>query len=334
MADNDNSIKAVVSAIMGNGVITLAKSGGWLISGSPSMLAEAIHSLADTANQILLWVGIRHGRKGPTRDFPMGRGRARYVWNLISAMGIFFVGFGVTAYHGFHSLFAGSGQEHQATGWMAIGILIFAFVVEGYVFLIALRIVNKERGDKGLWQHLRESDDPTTIGVLFEDGVAVFGVVLALCGILLSNYLGSHIPDAVASIFIACLLGIMAIGLAYTNSRLLIGAAAPEADESEIKAYIESQDLVEKVISINTSVLGPGQLRLSLEVEFHGGHMIDRDQISRDAERIRNGHEDPLPVLFDTAERAIRIMGNEINDLERHLRGRFPYLTSIELEVN
>ncbi|RYZ69293.1 MAG: heavy metal transporter, partial [Proteobacteria bacterium] len=96
----DHSTRAVLAAVLGNFFVTGIKFVGWMLSFSPSMLAEAIHSMADTLNQVLLFVGIRHGEGKPTSMYPFGKGRARYIWNLVSAMGIFFVGFGFTTYHG------------------------------------------------------------------------------------------------------------------------------------------------------------------------------------------------------------------------------------------
>ena len=104
MNHKDGSAKVVLTAVVVNFFVTLAKSVGWMFSMSPSMLAEAIHSFADTANQLLVYLGIRISRKGPTREYPAGYGQARYLWNLISASGIFFIGFGVTVYHGVSSL--------------------------------------------------------------------------------------------------------------------------------------------------------------------------------------------------------------------------------------
>ena len=104
MNHKDGSVKVVLTAVVVNFFVTLAKSVGWMFSMSPSMLAEAIHSFADTANQMLVYLGIRISRKGPTREYPAGYGQARYLWNLISASGIFFIGFGVTVYHGVSSL--------------------------------------------------------------------------------------------------------------------------------------------------------------------------------------------------------------------------------------
>jgi zinc transporter 9 len=112
---DDASIRAVIMAIGGNGLVTLAKFLVWLRTPSPSMLAEAIHSLADTLNQLLLLVGIRHGAGRPTKEFPFGKGRARYIWNLVSAVGIFFVGFGFTTWHGISVLLAARPTDHIPT---------------------------------------------------------------------------------------------------------------------------------------------------------------------------------------------------------------------------
>lgn len=330
----DYSSKIVLSAIGGNAIITVAKFMGWLTSASPSMLAESIHSLADTCNQSLIYVGLRHSQTGPSREFPWGRGNARYLWNLISAVGIFFVGFGVTTYHGVLSLVHVSEYKFQEVAWNPHGILIFAFVVEGVVFFMALKSVNEERENQSLLDFIRKGDNPTTVAVLLEDGLAVLGVLLALIGICLSNYLQSGFPDAIAAIVIGCLLGVMAVILAFANGRLLIGVSAEPAEEKKIKKFLSEQESVEKITAIKTEVLGPDQLRLTAELEFHGGILINREQIIKDAEKIRSGEEEPLPVLVDTAERMVRVVGKEINELERKLKQEFPQLIIIELEVN
>jgi len=116
MSSKDGSVKVVVTAIVVNFFVTLAKAIGWFISPSPSMLAEAIHSFADTANQLLVYLGIKISKKGPTREFPEGYGQARYLWNLISASGIFFIGFGVTVYHGVSALISPHHDEPISYG--------------------------------------------------------------------------------------------------------------------------------------------------------------------------------------------------------------------------
>lgn len=325
--------KVVLSAVAGNSVITVAKGFGWLATGSPSMLAETIHSLADTFNQMLLYVGIRHGDVGPSRGFPLGQAGARYLWNLISAMGIFFIGFGVTLYHGIHSLLHAHEVTEFGINWVPIGILVFAFVVEGYVLLIALKGVNEQRGEMGLVAYLKQSDDPTAVAVLFEDAIAVLGVVLALIGIVVSNVFHTALPDAIASILIGVLLGVMAVILAVANGRLLLGRAADHQLEGEIRELIASHPSVESVEHLSTRVVGPSMLRVSCELEFHGSALIDREQFERDVQEIRDGG-DPAPILVDAAGRVVRRMGTEINSLEKAIRERYPQVVVIDLEVN
>lgn len=331
MSQKPSSVRVVLMAIAGNSVITLAKFVAWFFTHSPSLLAESIHSLADTFNQILLYIGVRHSQSGPSKKFPMGKGSAQYVWNLVSAVGIFFIGFGVTTYHGVHSLLNPSPAHN--VGPMAIAVLLFSFLIEGYVFLAALKAVNKKRDSMPFLTYLKEGDDPTAVAILFEDGVAVLGVILALIGVGLSNYLNSSWPDAVASIFIGLLLGVMALSLSYANGRLLIGVSTTAQEEEKIRDFIEHYPHVEKVANLHTYILGPNLLRLSAEVEFHGTALIDKNQIKKDVELIRQG-EDPTPILVDTAERMVRVVGKEINQLEKSLKKEFPALVAIDLEVN
>ncbi len=329
----DSTLRAVLAAVAGNALVTTAKFVGWFISLSPSMLAEAVHSLADTLNQVLLFVGIRHGAGKPTPAYPFGKGRARYIWNLVSAMGIFFVGFGFTTYHGVSELLMLTPHDAVGDNSTAILILIFAFVVETYTLLLAYKAVQEARGDRAFWDYVRTGDDPTGVAVLLEDAIAVIGVLTALTGLWLSNIFQSPVPDAICSIIIGCLLGIMAVILAISNGRILMGISATADEETEIREFIESYPTVERVASLKTAVLAPGSLRLAVEIEFHGGILIQREQIERDAERIRDG-EDPAYILFETAERMVRVVGREINKLESDVVARFPQVHVIDLEVN
>jgi solute carrier family 30 (zinc transporter), member 9 len=329
----DASTRAVLSAITSNFLVTIAKFIGWSISYSPSMLAETIHSLADVCNQFLLYVGIKHGSSQPTKMYPFGKGQARYIWNLVSAMGIFFVGFGVTTYHGISQLIAREHHDIDIHPLIPIAILIFALIAEGYTLWIAYNAVEELRGERTLSEYIRHGDDPTTVGVLLEDTIAVLGVIFALIGLGLSHLTGSHVPDAIASILIGCLLGVMAVTLAVANGRILMGVSAGGDLETEIREFVEMDETVERVTSLKTAVLAPGRLRLSLEVEFHGGILIDREIIERDAERIREG-EDPAYILFETSERMVRLVGRTINQLEAKIHKEFPEVVLIDLEVN
>ncbi len=327
------SLRAVLAAIKGNLLVTILKFFGWSVHYSPSMLAEAVHTLADTLNQILLFVGIQHSLGKPSKMYPWGKGPARYIWNLISAMGIFFVGFGLTTYHGVSSLLDHSPYDPLQDSWIPVVILIVSFFVEAYTLRVAFITVNKQRGDDSFFDYIRFGDDPTGVAVLLEDSIAVVGVITALTGLLLSRYLGTSLPDAISSIIIGCLLGVMAVVLAMANGRILMGISAGGDWDQDIREFIEAYPSVERVVSLKTAVMAPGRLRVSIEVEFHGGIIINRQQIEKDAERIRDG-EDPAYILVETAERMVRTVGREINRLEADIHNEFPEVAMIDLEVN
>ena len=329
MSSKDGSVKVVVTAVVVNFFVTLSKSIGWLISPSPSMLAEAIHSFADTANQLLVLLGIRISKKGPTREFPLGYGQARYLWNLISASGIFFIGFGVTVYHGVSALVSPHHNEPISYS-LGISILIFAFIVEGYALIVAYKEVNVNRGSMPLRVFIRESDDPTSIGVLLEDSIAVLGVLLALIGMAMSYYFHTHIPDAVASILIGILLGFLAFVMAFTNGRLLINRSVSLSEEQEIRDFISGLDPVDNITAFKTEILAPDQVKLSIEIDFNSQFItegISGDISDLNKERIDN----TVQKIIHTS---IRGVGSAINDMEKQIQGRFPDIKYIDLEIN
>jgi zinc transporter 9 len=248
-------------------------------------------------------------------------------------MGIFFVGFGFTVYHGIAQFMSAQPWDPVTESWIPIAILGMSFIIESYTFWVALGAVNHARGEMDLLEFIRRGDDPTAVAVLLEDAIAVIGVVIAFLGLYLSKTLDSPYPDAIASIVIGVLLGVMAVVLAIANGRILMGVAAGADVEAEIREFIESYPSVEKVTSMKTAVMAPGALRLALEIEFHGGILINKQQVERDAERIRDG-EDPAYILVETAERMVRVVGREINKLESDIFAEFPQVQSIDLEVN
>ena len=328
------TLKVVVSAITGNAVITLGKFAGFFVSASPSMLAEAIHSLADTLNQVLLFIGIKQSQHEASTQHPLGYGSATYLWNLISAVGIFFLGFGVTAYHGIHSLIHPPENINHSINWIAIGVLLFAFVIESYVLVQAYKEVNQKRKGQNWISFFNQSDDPTAIAILFEDGIAVLGVALAFIGMMLTYFFKNPSFDAITSIIIALLLGLMAIFLGIANGRFLIGRAMTDSSQEEMKNFIENLEIVDHVERILTRVIGPSNVRLSLEVSLNGSLLIDRKKISLDAQEIKSHPEQATGILVDTFDRAIRTTGNAINELEKQIQTRFPEVKFIDLELH
>jgi zinc transporter 9 len=324
--------KVILQAIGGNAFITIIKFIGFVLTASPSMMAEAVHSLADTFNQILLFIGVKQSESSPGEDYATGMGNARYVWNLVSAVGIFFIGFGVTFYHGMHSLLADH-HESAPISWIAIGILVISFAIEFWVLLGAWREVNRQRGQMALLDFFRESDDPTVLAVLLEDGVAVLGVLLALIGLLLGQLTGQNYFDAVISIIISFLMAFLAISLGITNGKLLIGKRVSVAQESDIQNFIESLPQVQRVVHLNTKIIGSGQVRLAVEVELYGENLVDLKSLERDVQELRQT-DNPTKVLLKSNERMIRVVGNHINEMEVKIVERFPEIVIIDLEIN
>jgi zinc transporter 9 len=322
--------KVVIQAISGNSFITVIKTIGYMVSGSPSLMAEAVHSLADTLNQILLLIGLKQSQKEKSQEYSTGTGTARYVWNLVSAVGIFFLGFGVTFYHGMHALFSDHGPSEFS--WLGVGILIVSLIIEGWVLLQAYKEVDSTRGNMSFVQFFKESDDPTTIAILLEDGVAVLGVILALLGIILGHIFGSAYFDIAASLLIATLMAFMAIALGIVNGKLLLGKSLTIAKEKEIKNYVEGLTEVESISVFNTKIMGAGQIRLTLNVELFGESVIDKNSFQNDLDQIKSG-EQVEKVLTKSNTRMVRLTGRKIKELEHKIQAQFPEIDVIDFEI-
>jgi zinc transporter 9 len=321
---------SVVAAIFGNGVIAALKIMAFLVSGSGAMLAEGIHSIADTANQALLWVGIRRSERPPDDDHPYGYGAERYVWSLISAMGIFFLGCGVTVYHGIHQLLH---PEVPNVGWLTWAVLAISVLVEGGVLMMAIREANRAREGKGWLEYIRTSSDPTLIAVLFEDSVAVFGVFVAAAGIGLSRFTGIGAFDGVASIIIGLLLGALALVLAAKNSKLLVGQRADPETEERIRRLIERHPAVGKIVRLRTRVMAAGAHRVDLQVDFDADTLVDRmrDDIMRKAGDVKTPED---LVAFSRAFGADLIdeLAVEVDRIEDLIKEEVPTASLIDVE--
>ena len=318
------STRVVITAIIVNLSVTVSKAIGWLISLSPSMLAEAIHSLADTANQTLVFVGIKVSKKGPTRDYPVGYGQARYLWNLLSASGIFFVGFGVTTYHGVSSLF--STQCESGSFLTVIIILGYSLVSEGYALLVAYKDVYSQKGDKTILQWIKQGDDPTSVGILIEDSIAVLGVVLAFIGVLMTRYFHNPIFDSIASIIIGFLLGIMAIIIGYANGRLLINRSASISSEEDIKEFLLSLPEIKNISSLKTEIVSPEYITLSVDFSLET-EVINKDKLL--IEKLAKWN-----INIGELDMAIKLVGQSINSIEKSIYAEFPEIKNISLEID
>jgi solute carrier family 30 (zinc transporter), member 9 len=215
-----------------NTVIAAAKGFGWFVTGSPTLFAETIHSLADVANQVLLKVGEVRGGGGPDAEHPFGRGQEKFFWALVSAVSVFFIGCGVNVYHGVDALWAGHPVEPFTP--LVLGLLLFALALESFTFVVAIREI-------GGWKGLRENRTNTTVlAVVLEDAVALLGIVLTLIVAGVSYVYGPRpIFDALVAIAVGVLLGAMAIFLAALNRKLLIDASNPEVNRLAASFFAE-----------------------------------------------------------------------------------------------
>jgi zinc transporter 9 len=233
---------SVTLSIATNTTIAVAKGFGWVITGSPTLFAETVHSLADVGNQALLKVGEVRGRGGPTREHPFGRAQEKFFWALVSAVSVFFIGCGINVYHGVHALLVP--EESQPFTLLVIGLLLFSLALELWTFHTAWREI-------GGWKGVRENrTNVTVLAVLLEDGVAVFGILLTLLVAGVAVVFGPRPEfDAGVAILVGLILGGMAAFLAALNRRLLIDTSDPEIDAAAAR-WLEAQEIPADVRSL------------------------------------------------------------------------------------
>jgi len=262
---------AVIGALFANGLIAILKLGAAMITGSSGMMAEALHSVADTTNQVFLLLGLRFYKRPASDKHPFGYGKERFFWSFIAAIFIFGVGATYAIYEGIEKL----AHPHAPTnlGW-AYGVLAISFLLETGSIALALYQEVKEAHHEGLSfaDYLRESKDPTAKTVLFEDSAALIGIVIAATGLLLTDYqvggaAGAY-WDGVASITIGLVLAVVAFVLARSSRGLLLGEAANPKVLAAIKQAIESHPNVEYVVELLTMHLAPKQILINAHVKL------------------------------------------------------------------
>jgi cation diffusion facilitator family transporter len=257
--------RAILAAFLANLGIAVAKFVAFMATGSASMLAESVHSVADTGNQSLLFLGAARSQRPPDAEHPFGYGSERYFWAFVVALVLFSLGSIFSASQGIAKL----RDPHQldSPGW-AIGVLLAGIVLEGWSFNLARREANKIRGGRSWWGFMRHSKSPELPVVLAEDLGALLGLMMALVGISLAAATGDSSYDAMASIGIGVLLGVIAVVLAVEMKSLLIGEAASAKHLAEIQSAIETTPRVLRLIHLRTLHLGPDQLLVAGKVEM------------------------------------------------------------------
>jgi cation diffusion facilitator family transporter len=261
----DGSRRAIVAAFLANLGIAAAKFAGFFITGAASMLAEAVHSLADTGNQGLLIFGAARAKREATLEHPFGFGRERYFWAFVVAMVLFSLGSVFAIHEGIDKLRHPHELESPA---VAVCILVLAIALEGWSFRTAVIAAQPARGSMSWWSFIRHSKSPELPVVLLEDLGALLGLVIALVGVTLSAQFGDPRFDAIGSIGIGALLAVIAIVLAVEMKSLLIGESAAKEIRGAIRDTIEASPTVRKLIHMRTLHLGPDELLVAVKVEF------------------------------------------------------------------
>lgn len=259
------STKAVVAALVGNSLIAIAKFGAFFVTGSASMLAEAIHSVADSGNQGLLLWGGKAAQKDADEEHQFGYGRERYFWSFVVALVLFALGAGFAIYEGISKI---RHPHHIDSIAVALGVLAFAILIEGYSFRTAVVESLPLKGNLSWWQFVRRSRTPELPVVLLEDLGAMIGLVFAFVALCIAHFAEAPIWDGIGTLGIGILLFFIACTLIVEMRSLLIGEGADIDEMVKIRTAITESDKVTKLIHLRTQHLGPEELLLGAKVEF------------------------------------------------------------------
>lgn len=290
------SMLTVVIALVANGLLASAKTVAAFLTGSASMVAEAAHSWADTGNEVFLLIAERRGDKPRDADHPRGYGRASYVWSLVAAFGLFSAGAVVSIWHGISELFGEPGEVSYTVNYIVLGI---AFVLEGISFVQASRQVHGAAKRWGLHplRFVSHTSNPTLRAVFFEDFSALLGILLAAGGIALHQATGIAAFDAIGSILIGVLLGLVAVFLMRRNMEYLLGEGLTSRMRDEVLTSLLEIPAIERITYLHVEYVGASKLFVVAAVDLTGSDSepdlavrlrgledeIERDQLTEDA---------------------------------------------------
>lgn len=266
MKKKSGSKWVVLAALIGNGLIACTKFIAAGITGSSAMLSEAVHSVVDTGNQGLLLWGMKRAAKPADERHPFGYGMELYFWTFVVAILVFAIGAGVSLYEGIHKLSAPVEIQRPMINYIVLAV---AMLFESVAWAVAFREFRRQKGSKqGYFEAVRKSKDPTVFTVLFEDSAAMLGLIAALIGLLLAQWLGNPVFDALASIAIGIILSGTAMVLAYESKGLLIGEAASREVRDGIRRILGQERGILSINEILTMHLGPEDVLLTISLDF------------------------------------------------------------------
>jgi zinc transporter 9 len=335
MSHKASGSKSVIAALVGNIFITIFKAFAAVFSGSASMFAEGIHSLADTLNQTLLLIGLKRSKRPADSNRGYGYGIERFFWSLLSACGILFIGAGITIYHSIDALIHHHSGEVYVFNRFTIIILCISFFVEGITFLVALFEIKSGRKPRG---GFFANADPVTLAVLYEDGAAVLGVVVVLFAQLLIYVTGNGIFDPIAGIIVSLILGFLAIVLILKNYQYIIGKSIDEDVKEEITEFLLADPCIENISEFKSVAIDFNVYRIYTTVEWNGSHLYseiyEKGDLRDEFNEIKDDFAEFTKLTFKMTDRIPRLVGNHIDKIEKKLKEQFPEIAYIDIEIN
>lgn len=294
------SKKVIYAALIGNALIAITKFIAAFLTRSSAMFSEAIHSLVDTGNQVLLLYGLRRAKKPADERFPFGHGKEVYFWSFVVAILIFAAGAGISVYEGIKHLLHPQPIENPSVNYI---VLALAMVFEGVAWFFAWREFSKVKGRFGYIRAVQRGKDPSLFVVLFEDTAAMLGLIVAFLGIYLGHVTGNPYFDGAASVVIGLILGGTAIWLAVETHGLLIGEGAnPEVLEA-IREIVSRCSVIERVDEVAALHMGPEYVLVNLSVDFV--NTATADDVETAARQLDRDLKSALPkvkrVFFEAA---------------------------------
>ncbi len=266
----DGGTKAVVAALLANAGIAITKFGAFALTGISSMLAEAIHSVADAGNQGLLLLGGKRAKRDATEEHPFGFGRERYIYSFLVAIVLFSVGGLFALYEAFHKYEqVHAGESELSSGWVRfvpLVVLGIAVALEGFSLRTAVMETDKIKGTASYWQFIRRAKQPELPVILLEDLAAITGLIFAFGAVTLTLALDNQYFDVAGTAMIGLLLVVVAITLAVETKSLLLGESASRASRSSIRAALAGTDGVDRLIHMKTLHLGPEELLVAAKI--------------------------------------------------------------------
>ena len=272
----------------------MAKGTAAVLTASPALLAETLHTVADAGNEVLLWIALRRSRRPADPSHPLGYGPERYYWALLAAVGMFVVGGALSIWEGVNALIHPPVLD---AFWAGVIVLTIAIVLDSVSRAVALRQLRRQAAERGVSVRtlLRESPDPTVVTVYLEDSIDVLGAALALLALVLHRVTESAVPDALATIAIGLLLGYVALKLTSRNRQLLANQGVPDRYVDALRARLSGAAGVDAVARLEAVYLGPGEVLVAADVRMHDG--LSGDEVAAVLARIRDEAAHELPVI-------------------------------------